>query len=79
MLGLGDIVIPGIFVALCLQFDYHLHKKRVAKGKLVTTGAGRYNFSKVYFTTCFIAYCAGLFTTIFIMHNFKAAQVCFVK
>ncbi|KAL3893935.1 MAG: hypothetical protein SGCHY_005558, partial [Lobulomycetales sp.] len=74
MLGLGDIVIPGIFVALCLQFDYHMHKKRTAKGKLVTTGSGRFKFPKPYFTSCFLAYCAGLFTTVYIMHNFKAAQ-----
>ncbi|KAI1323271.1 signal peptide peptidase-domain-containing protein [Xylariaceae sp. FL0255] len=25
MLGLGDIVIPGMFVALCLRFDHYMH------------------------------------------------------
>ncbi|ELU07308.1 hypothetical protein CAPTEDRAFT_222251 [Capitella teleta] len=29
MLGLGDIVIPGIFIALLLRFDMSLNKKRV--------------------------------------------------
>ncbi|KAI1392032.1 signal peptide peptidase-domain-containing protein [Hypoxylon trugodes] len=30
MLGLGDIVLPGIFIALCLRFDHYLyyHKQR---------------------------------------------------
>lgn len=27
MLGLGDIVIPGIFIALLLRFDYSLKRK----------------------------------------------------
>jgi hypothetical protein len=31
MLGLGDIVVPGIFVALCLKFDID---KALNKGKL---------------------------------------------
>ena len=32
MLGLGDIVIPGIFVALCLKFDIdRCIKKQVKK------------------------------------------------
>ena len=28
MLGLGDIVIPGIFIALLLRFDYSLNRNR---------------------------------------------------
>ena len=28
MLGLGDIVIPGIFIALMLRYDYFHHKSR---------------------------------------------------
>lgn len=30
MLGLGDIVVPGIFVALCLRYDFErfLHSKK---------------------------------------------------
>ena len=28
LLGLGDIVIPGVFVALCLKFDEHLASKK---------------------------------------------------
>ena len=57
MLGLGDIVIPGIFVALLLRYD-----KSLKRG------------SNFYFWTCFIAYIAGLLTTIGIMHFYKHAQ-----
>lgn len=76
MLGLGDIVIPGIFVALCLRFDYYLATQRVnrsskskSKGGLAGT-----KFPKPYFTACLIAYIAGLITTVSVMHVFKAAQ-----
>jgi len=60
MLGLGDIVIPGVFIALLLRFDAHRSSKK--------------NYSKVYFYTCYIAYFLGLLTTIFVMHVFQAAQ-----
>eukprot|EP01118_Nematostelium_gracile_P007225 TRINITY_DN233_c0_g7_i1.p1 TRINITY_DN233_c0_g7~~TRINITY_DN233_c0_g7_i1.p1 ORF type:complete len:355 (-),score=93.43 TRINITY_DN233_c0_g7_i1:68-1066(-) len=61
MLGLGDIVIPGVFIALLLRFD---------KFKSVNKD----NFSKEYFNICFFGYFLGLGTTIFVMHVFKAAQ-----
>ncbi|KAF9897758.1 hypothetical protein BX616_005040 [Lobosporangium transversale] len=68
MLGLGDIVIPGVFVALCLRFDQHLTG-------IKNPNLGRSTrFSKPYFTACFIAYAIGLGTTIYVMHTFKAAQ-----
>jgi len=62
MLGLGDIVIPGIFIALLLRFDAkHSHRaKRI--------------FKKTYFKTAFVAYTLGLATTIIVMHTFQAAQ-----
>lgn len=71
MLGLGDIVIPGIFVALALRYDQHV---------AVTASPGlhftrRYTkFDKPYFRATFIAYVAGLATTMAVMHVFKAAQ-----
>ncbi|KAG0312155.1 hypothetical protein BGZ99_009666 [Dissophora globulifera] len=68
MLGLGDIVIPGVFVALCLRFDQHL-----AGTKNPNLGRST-RFSKPYFIACFIAYALGLGTTIYVMHTFKAAQ-----
>lgn len=61
LLGLGDIVIPGIFIALALRFDYQL------------SGAGK-PLRKVYFTTVFIAYVLGLFATLVAMRVFESAQ-----
>lgn len=62
MLGLGDIVIPGIFIALLLRFDAK-HSQKAKK-----------TFKKTYFNTTFLAYILGLATTIFVMHTFQAAQ-----
>lgn len=61
MLGLGDIVIPGAMVSLCLRFDQHLRPESKS-------------FSKFYFNACFLAYLLGLLTTMTVMHTFKAAQ-----
>ncbi|VEL44365.1 unnamed protein product [Protopolystoma xenopodis] len=59
MLGLGDIVIPGIFVAMLLRFDVSLQR----------------NGSRFYFYTGYLAYIFGLLTTFIVMHIFKHAQV----
>jgi len=64
MLGLGDIVIPGIFISLALRYDHF----RYTKAKPVGT------FMKPYFTASLVAYVAGLATTMTVMHVFHAAQ-----
>ncbi|KAH8083767.1 signal peptide peptidase-domain-containing protein [Cristinia sonorae] len=64
MLGLGDVVIPGMFVALALRYDYH----RASQGFPVST------FSKPYFTAALCAYLLGLGTTMSVMHFFRKAQ-----
>jgi minor histocompatibility antigen H13 len=69
MLGLGDIVIPGIFVALCVRFDRHLSWQRNPVGAFRST-----RFAKPYFTANLIAYVLGLSLTMVVMHCFKAAQ-----
>ncbi|KAI8844700.1 peptidase A22B, signal peptide peptidase, partial [Chytriomyces cf. hyalinus JEL632] len=69
MLGLGDIVIPGIFVALCLAFDHSNHLK--TRGNKNSQSR---SFSTPYFSTCFIMYILGLVTTIVVMHTFQTAQ-----
>ena len=81
MLGLGDIVIPGVFVALCLRFDYYLHKKRLAtatksgRGRKSSTDVSvQQGFSKPYFWMGMIFYVLGLVMTVVVMHTFKAAQ-----
>ncbi|CAI2171620.1 14129_t:CDS:2 [Funneliformis geosporum] len=68
MLGLGDIVVPGIYVALCLRFDHSLYLKKHPNAKKNSI------FPTTYFNNCFAAYILGLVTTIVVMHTFKAAQ-----
>jgi len=64
MLGLGDIVIPGFFLALLLRFDYGRANEATRKD----------GFSRPYFNITFLFYILSLLTTIFVMHNFQAAQ-----
>jgi minor histocompatibility antigen H13 len=70
MLGLGDIVVPGIFIALCLQFDYDQAEKRLSKKSL----GDLTSIAKPYFKSCLMAYMLGLMLTITMMHVFRAAQ-----
>lgn len=65
MLGLGDVIVPGIFVALALRYDYHRHNKPTEGG---TT------FPKPYFSAALAAYVLGLVTTMAVMHLFSKAQ-----
>ncbi|KAK7472532.1 hypothetical protein VKT23_000647 [Stygiomarasmius scandens] len=66
MLGLGDVVIPGVFVALALRYDYHRYRRQ--------SGRPTDAFSKPYFYASLAAYIFGLVTTMTVMHIFKAAQ-----
>jgi len=63
MLGLGDIVVPGIFIALLLRYDAH----RARRFRSIY-------FETPYFKTTFVGYALGLILTIFVMHTFQAAQ-----
>lgn len=74
MLGLGDIVIPGIFIALALRFDQHLHSSSLSPSKLANFRRTDVSFPKPYFTATLTAYVAGLATTMGVMHVFQAAQ-----
>lgn len=64
MLGLGDIVIPGMFVSTALRYDLSrsAHKDP------------RKPYSQPYFTAAAAAYALGLATTMAVMHTFNAAQ-----
>jgi minor histocompatibility antigen H13 len=62
LLGLGDIVIPGIFIALMLRFDRHLSKLKSTRLK------------RTYFNTSFVAYIFSLVCCIGILHFFKHGQ-----
>lgn len=64
MLGLGDIVLPGVFIGLMLRFDRHMQNK---------LGKERYP-RNLYFNMTFLAYLLGLLTTIGVMHIFHHAQ-----
>ncbi|CAO1625741.1 unnamed protein product [Parajaminaea phylloscopi] len=74
MLGLGDIVIPGIFIALALRFDQHLHLSTLSSAQLATFKRTDIAFPKPYFVATMTAYVAGLVTTMAVMHVFQAAQ-----
>ena len=56
LLGLGDIVLPGIFIALCLRFDY---SNALRSNPPPTPSSG---FRRPYFLSCFVAYIMGEFT-----------------
>lgn len=62
MLGLGDIVVPGVYVALSRKFDLHLQEKRAKSACFL------------YFYSSLVAYILGLLTTMAVMHIWKAAQ-----
>lgn len=85
LLGLGDIVIPGFFLAILLRFDAHQFMTKhssnnaaVSDTTLTTTEKFvvdvHDHFPKPYFHTALIAYIGGLGFTIFIMMYFNAAQ-----
>jgi minor histocompatibility antigen H13 len=69
LLGLGDIVIPGFFIAVLLRFDAvrsKIHSKAIA--------ANMGSFEKPYFHYNLFGYILGLAVTVAVMFFFKAAQ-----
>lgn len=74
ILGLGDIVIPGIFVALCLRFDDYINcqKKQIDHRRENIDIFAK--FPRVYFYTVMLGYIGGLVATAVAMHLMKAAQ-----
>ena len=70
MIGLGDIVIPGIYVALMLRFDIYLYKK--AKKDIAKFGFSFKNMK--YFLITFIFYNLGIIITLCSMYFFNHAQ-----
>lgn len=69
MLGLGDIVLPGVFVALLLRFDFF----RSFQEKRFQTSPSEF-FPKRLFNVAIALYALGLWCTVFVMHWFKHAQ-----
>lgn len=70
MLGLGDIVVPALFLSLCLRFDLWSFYKN---NKGLSFHLAR-PYPKPYFTWGIVAYTLGLMVTIAVMHVFKAGQ-----
>ncbi|KAK8861698.1 hypothetical protein IAR55_002521 [Kwoniella newhampshirensis] len=70
MLGLGDIVVPGLVIALCLRYDFARHVRSHPKEDVTT----RSKFSKPYFVAGIISYIIGLGTTMVVMHWTRRAQ-----
>eukprot|EP00429_Kryptoperidinium_foliaceum_P057442 CAMPEP_0176087662 /NCGR_PEP_ID=MMETSP0120_2-20121206/43889_1 /TAXON_ID=160619 /ORGANISM="Kryptoperidinium foliaceum, Strain CCMP 1326" /LENGTH=402 /DNA_ID=CAMNT_0017421511 /DNA_START=68 /DNA_END=1276 /DNA_ORIENTATION=+ len=68
LLGLGDIVIPGFFLALLLRFDAHIAKVGTKKINI------HQSFPKPYFHSALVAYVLGLIATLVVMIQFNAAQ-----
>jgi minor histocompatibility antigen H13 len=68
---LGDIVIPGIFIALALRFDQHRFIQANPSKFITKRDLG---FAKPYFQATMVAYVLGLATTMGVMHFTKAAQ-----
>ncbi|OII72979.1 minor histocompatibility antigen [Cryptosporidium ubiquitum] len=71
ILGLGDIVIPGFFISLCLRFDLKDFTKKHNQSlyHLISSSPKAPTFS-----TVLVAYLLGLITTACVMLYFKAAQ-----
>jgi minor histocompatibility antigen H13 len=63
MLGLGDIIIPGLFLALLLRFD----ASRAVTPKTVMA------FPKPFFAAGLVSYVIGLVTALVVLYRF---QVC---
>ena len=86
MIGLGDIVIPGIYVALMFRFDYLRTVRALRKdGKILhkdyfgnlVVPFNYYNFSTFIWT--FMGYFSGILLTLVIMNVFQhAQQLCFI-
>ncbi len=70
MIGLGDIVIPGVYVALMLRFDIYLYKR--AKNDFSKFGFSLKNMK--YFIIIFVFYNLGIIITLSSMYFFNHAQ-----
>ena len=76
-MGLGDIVIPGFFLALLLRFDASraVTKTPGAFSKAYPMNLFRMSsFPKPYFHATLLAYVLGLAMTLYVMIVFQAAQ-----
>ena len=74
ILGLGDIVIPGVFVAINLRFDDFMARKKLGLSIHRPDIDILYSFEKPYFRAVVIAYLIGLLVTGLVMFAFNHGQ-----
>jgi len=82
MLGLGDIVIPGIFIALLLRYDYFQLRLPALTEQQIAASAAPFPAKKFtmdweqkpFFWSTMTWYVIGLASTLGCMYFFKAAQ-----
>jgi minor histocompatibility antigen H13 len=70
MIGLGDIVIPGVYVALMLRYDLIKYFRENPNERQVSLGFKNCK----YFVFTIFGYALGIVSTLAIMNFFKAAQ-----
>jgi len=70
LLGLGDIVIPGLLISLCLRFDLY----RYAKFNPDEEVTNKSKFNRSYFLVGMVSYVLGLGGCMWIMSYFGRAQ-----
>lgn len=85
LLGLGDIVFPGAFLALLLRFDLYQALQREGRPAAPAPPAATAeaaqaalpqggNFPRPYFNAGVLSYTLGLAVTSVVMHTFESAQ-----
>jgi len=75
LLGLGDIVIPGIFVALCLRYDFIRKFNAKASDRSFESVYAKFTkLPKPYFWSCIAGYVVGILTTVAVMLIFQRGQ-----
>ncbi|ODQ46279.1 hypothetical protein PICMEDRAFT_27483, partial [Pichia membranifaciens NRRL Y-2026] len=70
MLGLGDLALPGAFVALCLRFDLYRFHEQHANCEFHHLQ----RFGKPYFVAALLGYTAGLMLTFKIVQIYQVGQ-----
>ncbi|ESW96309.1 hypothetical protein KL918_000261 [Ogataea parapolymorpha] len=70
ILGLGDMIVPGLFISLCLRYDlYRYHELHPC-----TEFHHLQKIDKPYFYSALIGYTIGLISTVTVLHVFNRAQ-----
>lgn len=83
LLGLGDVVIPGIYMAMCLRYDVvrHLNVRNInnlgenaAEECLARMRRSAVNAPKTYYLGCVVGYLLAIIATVMVMLFFDHGQ-----